>query len=40
MVIVFKPGAAGNELEKIKKNLEEKGISVSVTVERTKLYLD
>ncbi len=32
MVIVFKPGAEGNELEKMKKNLEEKGITVSITI--------
>lgn len=32
MVIVFKPGAPGAELDKMKKILEEKGITVSVTV--------
>ncbi|MCI0502845.1 MAG: 3-deoxy-7-phosphoheptulonate synthase [Fusobacteria bacterium] len=32
MVIVFKPGAPEQELEKMKKQLESKGISVSVTV--------
>ena len=32
MVIVFKPGAPELELEKIKQQLESKGISVSVTV--------
>ena len=32
MVIVFKPGAPGAELDKMKKQLEEKGITVSVTV--------
>ncbi len=32
MVIVFKPGAPGEELDKIKKQLEEKGITVSITV--------
>lgn len=32
MVIVFKPGAPGAELEKMKKHLEEKGITISVTV--------
>ena len=32
MVIVFKPGAPEQELEKIKQQLESKGISVSVTV--------
>lgn len=32
MVIVFKPGAPEQELDKMKKQLEEKGITVSITV--------
>lgn len=35
MVIVFKPGAPVGELEKMKEQLEGKGISISVTVGQT-----